>query len=358
MWPALFSAVGPPSALLDDLLRAGQLTSAACCLLIVDRIEGAPAAHKFAVSLIGMALAEGMYQLVAELLRFIVPPADGGIPGKGPEASGSRPGSAAFRVPGAPIIDASGLGRATGGMNSSRPSSRSSTVKGWEGEEKAAVGLRSQQTAPSFWFGGWFRSSTPPEEIQRQTSSGVMLDGAIGGQKQESSREAAWRVIATHAWALVGAGRMRQVVRLSTILDGLSANLPALMISSTPHSISCTALSAVTALHIVRREFPNVDKDVEVRRSTEMLSSLCETLGLWDWFLALAVLRSDSSDFERVKAKNPDLVETFAVAIQDDDRLRSLYDANFRALRNPHLFPPLAEPREPSPSAAASVVDE
>lgn len=52
MWPALFSAVGPPSKLLDDLLGAGQLTSAACCLLIVDRIEGAAAAHTFAVRLV------------------------------------------------------------------------------------------------------------------------------------------------------------------------------------------------------------------------------------------------------------------------------------------------------------------
>lgn len=56
MWPALFSAVGPPSKLLDDLLGAGQLTSAACCLLIVDRIEGAAAAHTFAVRLVEVGL--------------------------------------------------------------------------------------------------------------------------------------------------------------------------------------------------------------------------------------------------------------------------------------------------------------
>jgi hypothetical protein len=52
MWPALFAAVGPPSALLDELLDAGQLTSAACCLLIVDRIEGAQEAHRIAIILI------------------------------------------------------------------------------------------------------------------------------------------------------------------------------------------------------------------------------------------------------------------------------------------------------------------
>ncbi len=52
MWPALFAAVGKPSKLLDELLDAGQLTSAACCLLLVDRIQGAQQAHMIAIVLI------------------------------------------------------------------------------------------------------------------------------------------------------------------------------------------------------------------------------------------------------------------------------------------------------------------
>ena len=52
MWPALFLAVGVPSELLNNLVDAGALASAACCLLIVDRIEGSAIAHSSALRLI------------------------------------------------------------------------------------------------------------------------------------------------------------------------------------------------------------------------------------------------------------------------------------------------------------------
>ena len=52
MWPALFAAVGSPGALLEALLDVGALQSAACCLLIVDRIEGQHEAHGLALRLI------------------------------------------------------------------------------------------------------------------------------------------------------------------------------------------------------------------------------------------------------------------------------------------------------------------
>lgn len=37
LWPALFSAVGSPAALLEQLLDTGGLSSAACFLIVVDR---------------------------------------------------------------------------------------------------------------------------------------------------------------------------------------------------------------------------------------------------------------------------------------------------------------------------------
>lgn len=40
LWPALFSAVGPPSALLEGLLEEGALGPAACFLLVIDRWGG------------------------------------------------------------------------------------------------------------------------------------------------------------------------------------------------------------------------------------------------------------------------------------------------------------------------------
>lgn len=52
MWPALFAAVGSPGNLLEALLDVGALQSAACCLVIVDRIQGAEEAHGLALRLI------------------------------------------------------------------------------------------------------------------------------------------------------------------------------------------------------------------------------------------------------------------------------------------------------------------
>ncbi len=46
LWPPLFSAVGSPSGLLEGLVEAGELASAACFLLIIDRWGGAPAARR------------------------------------------------------------------------------------------------------------------------------------------------------------------------------------------------------------------------------------------------------------------------------------------------------------------------
>lgn len=90
--------------------------------------------------------------------------------------------------------------------------------------------------------------------MERQRGEG----GPSSGVKQESSREAAWRMTATHAWALVAAGRMRKVVLLCCILEGLSADLPALMASFTPPTISCTGLSAVTGMSVTLPVCPSL----------------------------------------------------------------------------------------------------
>ena len=52
LWPALFAAVGSPSALLEGLAQRGALTSAACCLLVVDCLEGSASAQRLTISLL------------------------------------------------------------------------------------------------------------------------------------------------------------------------------------------------------------------------------------------------------------------------------------------------------------------
>lgn len=52
MWGALFAAVGKPSSVLEELLNDGALQSSACCLVIVDKLEGAPTAFALCLQLI------------------------------------------------------------------------------------------------------------------------------------------------------------------------------------------------------------------------------------------------------------------------------------------------------------------
>lgn len=52
MWGGLFAAIGKPSGILEGLLEAGALRSAACCLVIVDRLEGAQASYALCLRLI------------------------------------------------------------------------------------------------------------------------------------------------------------------------------------------------------------------------------------------------------------------------------------------------------------------
>ena len=52
MWPTLFAAIGIPSEILINLLEQGALQSAACCLVIVDNLEGPSAAHKLCHKLV------------------------------------------------------------------------------------------------------------------------------------------------------------------------------------------------------------------------------------------------------------------------------------------------------------------
>ena len=59
LWPALFAAVGSPSALLEGLAQRGALTSAACCLLVVDCLEGSASAQRLTISLLQVCFVSG-----------------------------------------------------------------------------------------------------------------------------------------------------------------------------------------------------------------------------------------------------------------------------------------------------------
>jgi hypothetical protein len=56
LWPALFAAVGSPAQLTRGLLAAGRPVSAACCLLIVEHVEGTAIAQELSLLTIQVTL--------------------------------------------------------------------------------------------------------------------------------------------------------------------------------------------------------------------------------------------------------------------------------------------------------------
>ena len=77
MWPALFAAVGSPGGLLEAMLDVGALQSAACCLLIVDRIQGVQEAHGLALRLIQVCFVlKEPSSFISSMLYFLIESAE------------------------------------------------------------------------------------------------------------------------------------------------------------------------------------------------------------------------------------------------------------------------------------------
>jgi hypothetical protein len=74
-WPELFRFAGDPSLLQANALADGQLRTAACYLLVVDKLVSAVVGAKAAGDVLRAALAGGRYGLVGELVRFLARPA-------------------------------------------------------------------------------------------------------------------------------------------------------------------------------------------------------------------------------------------------------------------------------------------
>ena len=74
-WPALFKHAGDPALLQANALAAGQLRTAACYLLVVDKLVSADVGAKAAGEVLRSALERRRYGLVGELVRFLARPA-------------------------------------------------------------------------------------------------------------------------------------------------------------------------------------------------------------------------------------------------------------------------------------------
>ncbi|KAG1677057.1 hypothetical protein FOA52_001227 [Chlamydomonas sp. UWO 241] len=332
LWPPLFSAVGPPSELLEGLLQAGALASAACFLLVIDRLEGASVAHTQAIRLIQLALLRGEYALVGDLLRFILPPGEVLLE-RAASSVAAEGGGADVAARDAPRGDADGAG-----STDQQPQQQSwiGWLFGWPAGAPGAPppAAAAARADPA---GG---APPPPLPAYAALLGGGDLAPATGART----------AIAEHAWGLLGSGQLAGLARLQqavaflpdgglcTLLreagygtptpasgdgDGTSGG-PASGARDPAAAARVSARELVSALSVVARELP-VWGSKAVEDDASDLAACLRPLGLPHWSAALAVVLVDDEYVGRFRDAQPQLWAEFKALVLGDPSFAYIY---------------------------------
>ncbi|KAH7433091.1 hypothetical protein KP509_07G054900 [Ceratopteris richardii] len=71
-WNDLFAAAGKSTELFDECFKRRYYRTAACYILVIEKLEGTPVSQYNALRLLQAALEESMYELAGELVRFLL----------------------------------------------------------------------------------------------------------------------------------------------------------------------------------------------------------------------------------------------------------------------------------------------
>ncbi|KAI8463229.1 MAG: hypothetical protein J3K34DRAFT_462531 [Monoraphidium minutum] len=351
LWPALFTAVGSPAALLQHLLESGALMSAACFLIVVDRLESSPLAQGLALRLVRLTLRRAQYGLAAEILRFTLPPA-WKAPTPEPAAAPAAPGG--------------------GGGGKGAPQVARSASTGWLGwlwgggggggggqEPKQRLRARVSGDAAGGDGGGADGWAGPP--AAGRMGSRLAAGGTGGGAE---IAEEACLLVSDHAWMLLEQAKLAQLAQLLAAMSFLPAGLRGLMAAHrgapaapapagagaewwaaggeappAPEDLADAVVAAVGELPVW--EGPGVEEDAAA------VLALCRALGAAKWAAALGVLLADMPTLAPFAAAHPGL---WAGAC---GRLRARPELRFMGDLLDALAPPPA-PADAAPTAAAA----
>lgn len=245
LWPLLFDAVGRPSEILDILLTQGVPHSAACLLVVIDKMEGGVLAKALSLQVLKAALNNSEYDLVAEVIRYAVSQSDLDL-----------------------IF-----------------------TKDQE-EENESTPL--EQSGLSSWW-TWMWNSSNVENSSSKDNRPVVLSGV--------SYEAT-KCIDEHVRFLLDFGRLKPLAALGKSLASLGGGLPALL--SYRHSKDgmndeVTKESVLSALSTVRTEMtgPSFEDDAD------LLLETCQHAYSLSWSFALALFLHHIPVIVSFKLKHP-----------------------------------------------------
>ena len=205
------------------------LQSAACCLVIVERIEGGALAQQAALQLMQAALGVGQYGLAADLLRFLVPPGEGEALLTPSSATAAADSGAVAGAGAAENMQEGQVQQAGEAASQRQPALEAAAAQ----EQPGAEQQPGQPTAEQAQAGGgsWFwgllgmggSSSTaessqpaaaPDAQQQAAAAQAQQLEQEQQWRQQQEEEEAAaagdaWRLTAQHAWRLLDSGALR-----------------------------------------------------------------------------------------------------------------------------------------------------
>ncbi len=263
-WRALFAATGSPSALFEACLAAGRLRTAACFLLIIDKLEGAAAGQDAALRLLQASMDGGVeYPLAGELVRFLVR--------SGREYALAEEAASAEET-------------SPQQQQQSAPSGR-----GW------LSGL----SALAFGSGASAAGRPPRAAAAAAQMRAQALHSRVAG------------VLAAHARQLLAA---RELPRLAALARGTLFSLPDFFAAERGGPAARLGDFA-KALNALREAVGSLDEP-GAREDCELVLAALQRAGLLDWTVVVATLLQRRSLLRTAFAREPELWRVWAAAMR------------------------------------------
>lgn len=336
LWPALFQAVGPPSVLCEGLTASDVLDTAACALLIVDRMEGSAKARSLALRLVRRSLSSlssrSSYHLLADLIRFLAPPSEGILT---PLGSLQRQGDEEAAQSGSLGADkdmekptATGAQTHVGLWSWMWSVVTGTSNDGGNGTSSLGVTGRLHAAASSTDIASKLVDGVDVEDVEdvaRAAKEGKHVSMGVSVQAVQ-----AWRAVGKHAWKLVDSGSLRGLSEMQAAFGDLHGGLAALLsttagevVFSLSH-VTPSAPAIASALFVVSNEFSGaLEGDVQVEGAARELAKALAAARCINIAIALALMLGDFDSITAFERKHPQIWSALVDLIANDVHLCS-----------------------------------
>lgn len=384
LWPSLFAAAGPPSELAEDLLSSGALQTAACCLVIVEKLQGAPVAQTLALQLVKSALSAAEYGLAVDVLKFLVPPGEGDLsrvtyresklgegrsdaPRKGRERNEVEPEIAGPSTEEAEVSSSKGFFSTLWDYFSGEDvaARMEAEAKSTDARSSGESSSNPQHLPRTHWDTSKSPATyaNPSQEITaalHKAVSSASLNNSLGDTLEVVSSSnvnhsatgsydaggiavagiAAWHGMGRHAWKLLDSGGLRELAEFCKKMLDVHGGLASLLLTTANDVASSfpggnakrmpaevlqkgpNAASVASALFVISNEFASVlEGNVETFVAAKQLCEALKKARCINYAIALSLFLGDASDMEEYSVEYPEMWPALVELVSNDVHL-------------------------------------